>query len=308
MSPASTDEPSEAVPRAGAWARSVSWSKSQTERAATWANTARETHPTVDVGFRLADRDKRVAAGVLAGGMAYRLFFWMLSFSLLANGALGFVDGHRAEQTLLDLGVPTVVAATVRDVAHQSEHARWWVIIVGGWLVLWTGYAGAKALVLVHAAVWDVEPTPIRHPFSASVGFSGSVLAFVATMGMVQWVRSESHDFALLVTLASAIVPLLFWLVVSARLPHRGSGWRDLLPGALVVAVGVHGMYLFTTWFLGPKLASATATYGLLGVVATVLFWLYIVGRLVIGGATLTASLYDHRARGTDTAGGSPAR
>ena len=59
----------------------------------------------MDVGFRLADRDKRVAAGVLAGGVAYRLFFWFLSFSLLVKGTLGFVDGHRAEQTLVNLGV-----------------------------------------------------------------------------------------------------------------------------------------------------------------------------------------------------------
>lgn len=100
----------------------------------------------------------------------------------------------------------------------------------------------------------------------------------------------------------SIAVPLTFWLVVSRRLPHRGSGWRDLLPGALVVALGVHAMYLFMTWFLGPKLNNATDTYGLLGVVATMLFWLYIVGRLVISGATLNASLHDHHAGTTDAA------
>ena len=88
--------------------------------------------------------------------------------------------------------------------------------------------------------------------------------------------------------------------MVSRRLPHRGSGWRALLPGALVVAIGVHAMYQFTTWFLGPKLANATDTYGLLGITATMLFWLYIFGRLVIGGATLNASLHDHRAGMTD--------
>jgi len=62
-----------------------------------------------------------------------------------------------------------------------------------------------------------------------------------------------------------------------------------------MVAIGGHAFYLFTVWFLEPKLANATDTYGLLGVVATMLFWLYLVGRLVIGGATLNAALYDHR-------------
>lgn len=253
----------------------------------------------MDVGFRLAARDKRVAAGVLAGGVAYRLFFSFLSFSLLANGGFGFADGHRAEQILLDLGVPAVAAKAMTDASWQPEHARWWVVIVGGWLVLWTGYLGAKALVLVHAAVWDVPPTRIRRRLWASVGFTGSVVTFAASMAMVQWVRSESHAYGLVATIVATAVPFAFWLMVSGRLPHRGSGWRDLLPGAVVVAIGVHAMYLFTTWFLGPKLANATNTYGLLGVVATMLFWLYIFGRLVIGGATLNASLHDHRSSNT---------
>lgn len=304
MSPSSMEMPPEPDTRPGIFARTLSRSKAETERASRWAVGARETHPTVDVGFRLAYRDKRVAAGVLAGGVAYRLFFWLLSFSLVANGALGLADGHRVQQTLVDLGVPSVVAGTVTDISHQSEHARWWLVLVGGWLVLWTGYSGAKALVLVHAAVWDVAPTPVRRPVLASLGFTGSVVAFGACMGMVQWVRSESHAFGLVVTLAAAAVPLGFWLLVSSRLPHRGSGWRELLPGAVLVAVGVHAMYLFTTWFLGPKLASATATYGLLGVVGTVLFWLYIFGRLVIGGATLNASLHDHRSEGISSTEG----
>jgi membrane protein len=280
----------------------VSWSKAEGVRAAAWATGARSTHPSVDVGFRLADRDKRVAAGVLAGGVAYRLFFWFLSLSLLVNGTLGFADGHKSEQVLLDAGVDPVVASGIADLSQQSEQARWWLVIVGVWLLLWTGYLGAKALVLVHAAVWGVPATPVHKPLWASLGFTASVLAFAASMAVVQWVRAGSHFFGVVVTLASAAIPLAFWLVVSRRLPHRGSGWRVLLPGALVVALGVHAFYLFTVWFLGPKLANATDTYGLLGVVATMLFWLYLVGRLVIGGATLNAALYDHRSEGTPNA------
>jgi membrane protein len=66
-----------------------------------------------------------------------------------------------------------------------------------------------------------------------------------------------------------------------------------LLPGAVVVAVGLEGLHLFTVYFLGPKLANATELYGVLGVVSTILFWLYIVGRLVVGAATVNASLHE---------------
>jgi uncharacterized BrkB/YihY/UPF0761 family membrane protein len=144
-----------------------------------------------------------------------------------------------------------------------------------------------------------VSPTPIRKPLLASLGFAGSVLAFVASIAVVQWVRSESQVFGIVAMLVSAGVPLAFWLVVSMRLPHRGSGWLVLLPGALLVAAGVHAFYLLTAWFLAPKLDSATDTYGLLGVVATWLFWLYLIGRLVIAGATLNAALLDHQSKGS---------
>lgn len=69
-----TRDPSEpASPPARA--RAIGWSKAKAQRASAWTVGARETHSSVDVGFRLAERDKRVAAGVLAGGIAYRFFF-----------------------------------------------------------------------------------------------------------------------------------------------------------------------------------------------------------------------------------------
>jgi membrane protein len=290
----SLDEPiAAAAARPGVVTRLIVWSKARTDGVTRWAVAARERHASVEIGFRLAHRDKRVAAGVLAGGVAYRLFFWLLSFSLLTTGALGFADGERAEQILLDLGFGPVVASVMSDVSQQSQHARWWLLLVGGLLVLWSGYLGAKALVLVHAAVWGIPPPAVRKPLWASLAFTGSVLAFGASIALVRWVRSESQILGLITALASVVVPFGLWLVASHWLPHRGSGWRGLLPGALVVAVGVHAFYLFTIFFLGPKLASATETYGVVGVFATLLFWLYLVGRLVIGGATLNASIYD---------------
>lgn len=295
MSPEQAEPPAEPATPPGVFARAAGWARAEGTRASAWVTGARSTHPSVDVGFRLAYRDKRVAAGVLAGGIAYRLFFWYLSLSLLVNGTLGFADGHRVEQALLDAGLTPVAASTLADLSQQSQQARWWLVVVGGWLLLWTGYLGAKALVLVHAAVWDVPATPVRRRLWASLGFTGAALGFVGSMVLVQWVRANSHVFGVLVAVASAAVPLLLWLAVSSRLPHRGSGWRVLLPGALVVALGVHAFYLFTLWFLGPKLDSATSTYGLLGIVATLLFWLYLVGRLVIGGATLNAAIVDRR-------------
>lgn len=264
-------------------------------RVAAWSVGARETHQSVDVGFRLAARDQHVAAGVLAGGVAYRLFFWLISVSVLATGAFGMVHNSWLEETLGVMGASPAVSDVVTDLAGESEQSRWWILLVGGWLVLWTGYLGAKALVLVHAAVWGVPAPRTLRPWALSLLFTGTVTALAASIALAAWLHTESGVRAVVADVASTALPFAMWLAVSLRLPHRGTGWRGLVPGALLVAFGIQAFSLFTTWFLVPKLANATQIYGLVGIVSTLLFWLYVLGRLAIGAATLNASLHEHR-------------
>ena len=44
-----------------------------------------------------------------------------------------------------------------------------------------------------------------------------------------------------------------------------------------------------------PKLANATELDGLLGIAATALFWPYLLGRLMLGAATLNAAIHEQR-------------
>ena len=254
---------------------------------------------SVDVAFRLADRDKRVAAGVLSGGVAYWFFFWLISCFVLLTGGLGFGDGHRVADVVNTSGLDPSVAQVVVDSWEASQGFHWWLLLVGGWLVLWTGYLIVKALVLVHAVVWAVPPPPLKAPLRASLTFTGLSLAFVVAMVGAQHLRETSPVAGLLATLAVVLVPLGFWMAVSRRLPHAGISWKDLLPGAVLFAVGVQGLHLFTVFYLSPKLNHATELYGLLGIVGTILFWLYITGRLVVGAATLNASLWEQRSGAT---------
>jgi hypothetical protein len=167
--------------------------------------------------------------------------------------------------------------------------------VVGTWLLLWTGYLGGKALVLVHAAVWGIPAPPPPRSWVLSLTFSGTAFALFASMSVTAWLHSSSQALAVLTALASTALPGAIWLAISRLLPHRVAMWRGLVPGAVLVAVGIQAFTIVTIWFLAPKLASATALYGILGVAATFLFWLYILGRLFIAAATLNASLHEQR-------------
>ena len=281
---------------AGRIKRSVAWSKTNAERAGAWAVGAREQHASVDVGFRFRDRDRQVAAMVLAGGIAYRIFFWLLALSLVASGILSYFDPSAVENAARDEGFGPGIASALGKLATSSSGNGWWLILVGSYLVLWTGYTCAKTLVLTHAAIWGVQPPRVGRPLRASLVFTGGTLAFIAAMWGARWVREQDTPLGVLATLLVFALPCGFWLLATHKLPHRAAGWLELLPGALVVAVGMQAMHLFTAYFLGPKLASATQLYGVMGIATTTLFWFYIAGRLIIGAATLNASLAERRA------------
>jgi uncharacterized BrkB/YihY/UPF0761 family membrane protein len=135
-----------------------------------------------------------------------------------------------------------------------------------------------------------------------SLLFTGGAVALVVSIAAARWVRDALPAAGLLATLGVIAVPFTLWLLASYRLPHQGAGWLGLVPGAVLLAVGIEGIHVFTVYFLGPKLVNATELYGVIGIVSTVLFWFYLMGRLVIGAATLNASLFEQTAP-TDASG-----
>jgi uncharacterized BrkB/YihY/UPF0761 family membrane protein len=150
--------------------------------------------------------------------------------------------------------------------------------------------------VLAHAAVWQLPPSRVARPLIASLVFTGFTVGFIAAMAAARWLREEDTTTGLAATLLVLAVPFGFWLAASHSLPNRAVGWVDLVPGAVVIALGLQAMHVFTAYFLGPKLASATELYGVIGITTTILFWFYLAGRLIISAATLNASFAEQRA------------
>jgi uncharacterized BrkB/YihY/UPF0761 family membrane protein len=83
--------------------------------------------------------------------------------------------------------------------------------------------------------------------------------------------------------------------VASLALPHASTSNVHLVPGVLLVAIGAQAMHVFTVFYLSPKLESSSELYGGLGAAATVLLWLYLIGRLVVLSAVLNATLWERQ-------------
>ena len=139
---------------------------SRSERARAKLNAAKEgakgaseRHVALAVPIRAVERNRRVAASVLAGGLAYRLFLWLLPFGLIVGGALGLSNASDTEDAVEGGGVPAAISNAIGDASRAADSNSWWLFAVGVPLLFWTGFTGTKAVVLVHSLVWDEPPS-----------------------------------------------------------------------------------------------------------------------------------------------------
>jgi membrane protein len=254
------------------------------------AKAAAERHVALAVPLRAVERNRRVAATVLAGGFAYRIFLWLLPFGLILGGGLGLADAGGTEDAVEGGGIPAAVTNAIGDASRAAQSNSWWLLAVGVPLLLWAGFSGAKAIQLIHSLVWD-EPPPKSNPVKMSLAFTGMVCAFLVAVALTWWVRDEWPGlFAPVLTLTPLAA---MWLWASLHLPHRDAPWQALLPGALVVAIGFQVLHGAVGHLLVPKLEKSTSLYGDLGATTTFLFFMYLTSILIVSAPVLNSSLYD---------------
>jgi uncharacterized BrkB/YihY/UPF0761 family membrane protein len=252
---------------------------------------AGERHVSIAVPFRAVEHNRRVAASVLAGGLAYRIFLWLVPFALVVGGALGLGDAAGIEDALAQGGIPGAVVNAIGDIARAADADSWWLLLAGVPTLLWEGYSGAKAVQLMHSLVWN-DPSPRPRPLQSSLAFSGVLCAFIAAVSITWWFRDASTTTQVVV-FALTIVPLAgLWLAVSLRLPHGAASWKALLPGAFLVAVGFQVCHGLVVYLLAPRLETATSLTAALGSVTTLLFFMYVAGRIVVTAPILNCSLH----------------
>lgn len=255
----------------------------------------RERIALVDAALEAGELDRRRAGSLLAGGIAFRLFLWLLPAALFAAAVLALVrpsGAAPADDVAQQLGFLPSVAGTIEHATQHSDRGAAALITIGIALMLSTSMSLIRALRIAHVLAWE-EPVR-RHPrlLRDAAIVSAVLLAAITIETGVTYLRHQ--DAALLLLL----VPMSFaifggaWLGFSLLLPHANANWRALLPGAALVAIGHAAMQVATVLYFQPKLAKAPVLYGALGSAATLLLWLFLFARLFVAAAFLNATLW----------------
>jgi uncharacterized BrkB/YihY/UPF0761 family membrane protein len=270
-------------------------------RAEEGRNRLEEARPrvaSIDVAFQAYERDRDAAAGLLAGALAYRFFITLLPLTLLLVVGLGYAsaaDPSAPGDAAREFGVSTAAASSVADSARVSSGSRILVLIGGVGALLYAAWTSVRAIRIANAIAWGLPERRWPRSAAATLAYIGVILAAIAFTGISAWLREQLGTPGLLETFATTFVYFGLWLWASWHLPHAGARWMDLVPGAILIAVGLQALNLVTFLYISPRLDSATATYGALGVALVMLLWLYMLGRLVVDSAILNATLVARR-------------
>jgi uncharacterized BrkB/YihY/UPF0761 family membrane protein len=121
------------------------------------------------------------------------------------------------------------------------------------------------------------------------------MLVLAVVVFTANWARGRGvgEEVVVRIGLFGALVVLA--LFASSLLPHAPVPLVRLVPGALLLAVTAQALHVLTVFYLSPKLRSSSELYGGLGAAATVLLWLYLIGRLVVLSAVLNATLWERQ-------------
>ncbi|HEY8217906.1 MAG TPA: YhjD/YihY/BrkB family envelope integrity protein [Acidimicrobiia bacterium] len=307
--PAASDPPEHR--RWASFRRRIRRSEEQLEAKYDEAKARRAESAPIDVAFRVMEADRRYAGGLIAGGMAFRVFVVLIPFAFVVVTAFGYVaeavDSDSPQSVARELGMTGLVASTIDASIGSSTWERLVTLVLALYALLWATWTLMRAMQAVFGLAWDQPPTtsiktswrPLLWLVAILLGL---FLGGVAVSVLIDQVGLLG-EIVIRILLFGAIVAL--WVLVSWLLPRAPeTTWRSLLPGAVVLGVGAVILQFLTVAFFSRYIEDKTETYGAIGASLAILFWAYLLGRLVVTSAFLNAARWR---RGLDEVQGTPA-
>jgi membrane protein len=170
------------------------------------------------------------------------------------------------------------------------------LIAIASALVFGVGFG--HVLQLVHARAWRLDlPTGFRD----TVGY-GAVLA--GLYGMLMLLLLQLNEFHTRSTVVKALLGIgwagfltLFFVVTPWLLTHKRLAPRDLLPGAVLTALGLVALMVVSRFVMPFWIDLYARDYGGLGVVLALYFWIAFSSAIIVWAASLSPALAERRER-----------
>jgi uncharacterized BrkB/YihY/UPF0761 family membrane protein len=277
------------------------------------ASSVERKYTSVDRGVRgWTDRQEAAAshAGVAIGayrhyrdadGAFYSLVLTAFFFVTLLPAAL-VLEAYAAANP--EAGADTVIrrlslsgatADLVRSVLAGAGGHKLNATLIAVFSAVIFGLGIGRALQLVHARAWGIEPR--RHWLWDQARYLAWFFAFLALIVLLILQNAYLPDDWVQWLLAPvwALVIVAFFVWTPRFLLHNRLSVIDVLPGAILVTVGLLVLRLVSQIVLRNWLDWYSTYYGALGVIMAIFFWLLIAATILVVAAAVSPAYAERR-------------
>lgn len=254
----------------------------------------------VDAGFSTLERDVASGGGVLAAALAFRLFIFMVPFVFVIVTAIPTAtDATDADPTELAdrFGMAGLVATAIESADDISFWNRLALLVAGLFALVLAGRSLVRVLRITHGLAWHARVPKLQKPTRAALVLIAVIFLLVIFGSLTSRLQDQVGILGLVPMLLAGAGVAGLWTFVQYHLPRADVPWQKLVPGAVLVALGVEGLQIVTVVWFSRYIESKSETYGAIGAALAILLWAYFLGRIIVSGAMLNAALYEQEQR-----------
>ncbi|HEY2310183.1 MAG TPA: hypothetical protein VGH46_03590 [Gaiellaceae bacterium] len=210
--------------------------------------------------------------------------------ALYAAGNVNLFAQHLVDHLNLTGSTANLVETTFGSTSSNALAATLTMVVT---FLLW-GIGIGQLYQDVYARAWGINVGSVADQALYAIFF----FVFAAAISLVLVAQAELGDTGRWLVLVPVWIlgSLAFWLGVPHFLLHRRISMRQLLPGALLSTLVLGGTAAFSPLFLGPALTTNGKAFGSLGVVLSIVGYLFIMVTLSLVCAVFSPVWFAWRA------------
>jgi membrane protein len=184
------------------------------------------------------------------------------------------------------LALPDSTRQVLEQLVPADADTRGAFGILGILITVISATSFSRALARMYGKVWGVRPPGWSGGWRWLAALFG-VLLFAGVLAVLRRI-SGGGAYATLGELATTVLlAALLWTWVPWLLLMGRVGWRRLLPGGVLMGIGMAGTSVASGIYLPRALVSASRQFGALGVAFTYIGWLFVVSFVLVGATVI---------------------
>jgi len=243
-------------------------------------------------------RRYQAADGQLFAVLLAAYVFLTLLPLLLLESTYVYDNPHAlADRVVHRLKLEGATADLLRTILVGAGGHKLSAVLIAAVNLFFFGLGLGRVLQIAHARSWGID---LRKSVIADQSRYLAVLGAIAALSLLFVVQAhalQGHPswIAWLLDLVWLGVLLAFFVWAPWLLLHKRVPWRDVLPGAVFTILGLIVLRLISVLLLAHWLEWYSKTYGSVGIVMAIFFWLVLFGTVLVLAAALSPALAHRR-------------